>query len=79
MTITQQHHIYLRARLFIDQHFNGSLGHLITLLWMENDWSYKEIGRLVGKHEAQIGQILVDWKTYRNDIQRKQAEVSTSA
>jgi hypothetical protein len=68
MTFTQQHHIYLRARLLIDQHFNGSLNHVVTLLWMENDWSYKQIGRLVGKHEAQIGVILQDWKKYRDEI-----------
>lgn len=76
MTLTAPHHIFLRARLFIDQHFNGSLEHLITLLWMENDWSYKQIGRLVGKHEARVGIILQDWKKYRDEIQGK---IPTSA
>jgi hypothetical protein len=68
MTLTQQHHIYIQARELIEQHFNGSLNHLVTLLWIENDWSYKQIGRLVGKHEAQIGKILEDWKKYRDEI-----------
>lgn len=76
MTLTEQHHIYLRSRLFIDEHFNGSLNHLVTLLWMENDWNYKQIGRLVGKHEAQIGKILEDWKKIRNELQGKIPEGS---